>query len=114
MLLFWGCGGFFLLARHCLLGVGKHQLDAVFLIDLRGAGIVVDGNDIDCGDLFFNGLHHALAANVVGQASKGLGANNVVHAVVGKLQHFGVYMDAVGIHAEKRKFKRCCFAKNMR
>ena len=30
-------------------GVGEHQLDAVFLINLRSAGVVVDGDDVGLG-----------------------------------------------------------------
>ena len=42
--------------------VGKHQLQAVDLVDARGAGIVVDGDDVDVRVPVFDGLYHALAA----------------------------------------------------
>ena len=42
--------------------VGKHQIQAVDLVDARGAGIVVDGDNVDIRVPVFDGLHYALAA----------------------------------------------------
>ncbi len=70
-------------------GVGQHQLDAVLLVDLGGAGVVVDGHDIAPGVVVLELADHALAHDVVGQAAEGLGADDVGHAGVDELQHLG-------------------------
>ena len=49
------------LARH-----GQHQLDAVFLIDLGRAGVVVDGHDVGLGVHLGDLADLALAHDVVG------------------------------------------------
>ena len=82
---FLRCGCVFCLIPR----IGKHQLDTVFLIDLCRAGVIVDGNDVDVGDPLLDRLHHSLAADVIGETPEGLGADDVVHAAVGKLQHLG-------------------------
>ena len=68
--------------------VGKHQLDAVFLIDLGRTGVVIHGNKVDIGILFFERFHHTLAADVIGKTAKRLCNNNVFDAVVNERQHF--------------------------
>ena len=57
--------------------VGQHQLDAVLLVDLGGAGVIVDGYDVGVGVVVLQAAHHALAHDVVGQAAEGLGADDV-------------------------------------
>ena len=46
-------------------GNRKHQLNAVFLVDAGGAGVVVDRRDIGLGIEFPNPIDHALAADMV-------------------------------------------------
>ena len=55
---------------------------------LYNTGVVVDGHDVDVRVPLLDGLHHALAADMVGQAPEGLGADDVPHALVRQLQHF--------------------------
>lgn len=65
-----------------LLGGGEHQLDAVQLIDLAGAGIVVDGYDVGAGESLAQLFDHALAHHMVRQAAEGLGADDIVYVAV--------------------------------
>jgi len=65
----------------------KHQADTVFLIDLRRRKIVVNRNDVDARMHLRQLADHALAADVVRQAAKRLCADDVLIAVLGKLQH---------------------------
>ena len=58
-------------------GVGQHQLDAVFLIDAGGTGIIVDGNDVGGGVIVLNFTEHPLSDNVIGETAKGLSADDV-------------------------------------
>ena len=50
---------------------GKHELDAVLLVDARGAGVVVDGDDVGLGIHLADLADLALADDVVGQAAEG-------------------------------------------
>ena len=68
-----------------LLGRGKHQLNAVELIDLAGAGIVVDGYDVGKGVAVPQLLDDAFSDHMVGQAGKGLGTYDVGGTGVDKL-----------------------------
>ena len=43
----------------------QHQLDAVLLIDLGGAGVVIDGGDVGTGVQGANLVHHALALSLI-------------------------------------------------
>ena len=81
-----GVSAFFLfVVLH--LGGGDHELDAVELIDLAGAGIVIDGDDIGLGVAASDLTEHALAHHVVGQTGEGLAAHDVGHAVLDELDH---------------------------
>lgn len=66
----------------------EHQLDAVQLVDLRGAGIVVDRDDVRERVLVPELLDDALSDNVVRQAGERLRADDVVDARVQELEHF--------------------------
>ena len=68
---------------------GEHEFDAVFLIDLGGGGVVVDGDDVLVLVHALQGADGALAGDVVGQAAEGLGADDVVGARFGERRHFG-------------------------
>ena len=58
--------GGLLLLGHAL-GVGQHELDPVLLVDLGGAGVVVDGNNIGVGVVLLQLADHTLAHDMVGQ-----------------------------------------------
>ena len=70
-------------------GVGQHQLDPVLLVDLGGAGVIVDGHDVGVRVVVLQLADHTLAHNVVGQAAEGLGAHDVLVPEVNELQHLG-------------------------
>ena len=70
-------------------GVGQHQLDAVLLVDLGGARVIVNGYDVAPGVVVLQLSDHTLSYDVVGQAAKGLGADDVGHPGVDELQHLG-------------------------
>ena len=70
------------------MGGGEHQLDTVQLIDLAGAGIVIDGHHIGFWISSAQLLNHALAHHMVRQTAEGLGADNVVGTALNKLHHF--------------------------
>ena len=72
-----------------LAGHGQHQLDAVFLVDPGGAGVIVHGGDVRLGVAGADLVDHALAHNVVGQAAERLGAHNVAIAALHQLNHLG-------------------------
>lgn len=91
--------GFLLIRRHgigCISSLfvqiflrgGEHQLDAVELIDFACAGIVVDGYNIRAGEAFAQFLDHAFSNNMIWQAAKGLGADNVIYSAVDQFHHF--------------------------
>ena len=75
--------------RFLILAVGKHELDAVFLVDCGSASIVVDRNDVNIGIALLKGLHDALTADMVWQAAKGLCAHDIGNTLISKLEHFG-------------------------
>ena len=66
---------------------GKHQLDAVLLVDLRRAGVIVDRDDVGVGLDLLDAADSALAVDVVGQAAERLRADDVLVARLGKLEH---------------------------
>ena len=55
-------------AAEVLLGHGDHELDAVELVHLGGAGVVVHGHDVALRVHLAQALDHGLAHHVVGQA----------------------------------------------
>lgn len=73
--------------RDILLCGGQHQLDAVQLIHLAGAGVIVNGNDIGLriapSELFYD----TFSDDVVRQAAKWLGTYNIGRAALEQLQH---------------------------
>ena len=71
-----------------LLSCSQHKLNAIFLIYLGGAGILVYGQNIGLVGNFLNLINHAATSDMIGQAAKGLSANNIGVAAVHKLQHF--------------------------
>lgn len=77
-----GSGGFllFLFLFGDALGVGQHELDAVFLVDAGGAGVIVERRDVCRGIGAAQGGDHAAAGDVVRQAAERLGADDVGHA----------------------------------
>ena len=82
------------LPRHA-----EHQFDAVFLVDPGGTGVVVDGGDVCVGIDGADLVDHALAADVVGQAAEGLGADNVLKAL-SLIQIYGCVQLSVRKHSE--------------
>ena len=65
-----------------LLRGSQHQLDTIQLVDLRSAGIIVDGHNIGTRVGTADFLDDTLAYDVVRQAGKWLGADNIVDALV--------------------------------
>lgn len=72
----------FLLFCKIFLGSGKHQFNAVELIDFAGAGIVVDCHDVGAGKMPAQLFDDTLPDDMVWQAAEGLGADNIVYAAV--------------------------------
>ena len=70
------------LMNVALFRICKHQLQAVFLVDLRRACVIVDGDDVDVGIPFLDGTHHTFAADMIGQTSERLCADDVWCAAV--------------------------------
>ena len=68
---------------------GEHEFDAVELVDLAGAWVVVDGCDVGVGVEFAEAFDHALACDVVGEARKWLNTEDIFDAVVDEFDHFG-------------------------
>ena len=58
------------------------------MIDLAGAGIIVDGYNVGLGICLTQRLNDALAYHMVGKAAKGLGTDNIGYVVVDQLHHF--------------------------
>lgn len=73
---------------HIFARCGQHQFDSVQLIHFAGAGIVVNGYDVGLRILLAKLLNHAFSDHMVGQASKGLGADDIGRPAVNQLQHF--------------------------
>ncbi len=73
----WGARGARDAFAQFFLGNGQHQLDAVFLIDPGGAGVVVDGGDVGLGYSARILLIMPLPHDVVGQAAEGLGTDDL-------------------------------------
>ena len=66
----------------------EHELDAVLLVDLAGAGVVVDRHDVGLRIEFLDLAQHAAADDVVWQTAKRLGADDVFAAGFDELDHF--------------------------
>ena len=66
---------------------GDHELEPVELIDLTGARVVVDADDVGLRVAAADLAEHALADDVVGQAAEGLAAHDVRRAVLDELDH---------------------------
>ena len=64
-----------------------HELDPVELVCFGSAGIIVDRDDVRIRILAAELLDHALAGNMVRQASKRLRADDIRNAVLDKLYH---------------------------
>ena len=67
----------------------EHELYAVFLINLRRAGVIVDCNYVGVRLNLFDFSDCALAVDVVWQTAERLSADNILIARFGKLEHFG-------------------------
>lgn len=67
----------------------KHELDAVELVYLGCARVVVYGYDVAFRMATAQLLDYALAYDVVWQTGKRLGADNIRHAAMNQLNHFG-------------------------
>ena len=65
------------------MGSSQHQLDPVQLVYLAGSGIIVHGNDVGLWMLAAQLLDDALSNDMVGQAAKGLDADDVPGAALG-------------------------------
>ena len=66
---------------------GEHQLDAVELVDLARAGVVVHGGNVGLGIGGLQRLDDALADDMIRQARKGLNADDVRRAGGDELCH---------------------------
>lgn len=62
---------------YALLCCRQHKLDAVKLIDLRYAGVIIHSNDVCLGICLFQYLDDTLTNHMVWQARKGLDAHNI-------------------------------------
>ena len=71
------------------LGHTQHQLDTVLLVHPRCARVIVDGCDVGAGIYGADLIDHSFAADVVGQAAEGLGADDVLKACLLQLHHLG-------------------------
>ena len=80
--------GFAGLMIQVFMGSSQHQLDPVQLVYLAGSGIIVHGNDVGLWMLAAQLLDDALSNDMVGQAAKGLDADDVPGAALDELQHF--------------------------
>ena len=69
--------GFAGLMIQVFMGSSQHQLDPVQLVYLAGSGIIVHGNDVGFRMLAAQLLDDALSNDMVGQAAKGLDADDV-------------------------------------
>ena len=78
-----------LAGAHVLLGHADHQLDAIKLVDLRGARVVIHRHDVALGMLTAQLLDHRLAHHMVGQARKRLRTDDIGRTVVNKVEHLG-------------------------
>ena len=76
-----------LLFFQIFIGGGEHQLDAVELVDLARAGVVVHGNDVRPRVRLAQRLDDALADHMVRQARKRLDAHDVRRAGGDELCH---------------------------
>ena len=78
----------FFLLWPALFGYGKHEFQAIELVDFTRTGIAVDGCDVSPLVGIAQFMHYALARNMVGQAAEGLQADYIGYAGVDELDHF--------------------------
>ena len=76
-----------LAGAHVFLGHADHELNAVELVDLGRTGVVVHRDNVALGVLTAQFLDHSLTHHVVGQARKGLRADDVGRTVVDQVEH---------------------------
>lgn len=67
----------------------QHQLNPVLLVDPGSAGIIVNGRDVGLGIEFPDTVNHALSADMIGQTSERLCADNILIASPDQLHHLG-------------------------
>ena len=94
-----------LAGTHVLLGHADHELNAVELVDLGRAGVVVHRNDVALGMLAAQLLDHGLAHHVIGQAREGLRADDVGRTVVNQIEHLGREQPALAHVVAHRKHR---------
>ena len=79
---------FFLFLLQFFLCHDKHELDAVFLVDAGGAGVVFDIDYVESRIKASDLIDHALCRYVARQAAKRLHDHDILVSVIRKLQHF--------------------------
>ena len=72
-----------------LLGNRNHKFDAVELVDLGCAGVIVNGHDVALGVHLSQALDNGLTDHMVRQARKGLCAYDIGRAGIDKIAHLG-------------------------
>ena len=77
----------YLLFIHILVRSGKHELDSVYLIDLRCTRIIVDSHDVCLRICFTQMLDNTLAYDMVRQTCKWLSAHDVRGTALYELDH---------------------------
>ena len=91
----------------------KHKFEAVDLIDLRCARVVVYSNDVDVGVLLFYEFHHTLAADMIRQTAERLGADDVFNSHFREFYHLGGQKPTLA-HFRARADISLCQARRMR
>ena len=76
-----------ILSLQILLGRSQHQFNTVQLVNFTGTWIVVYSDDIGFWIALSKFLDHAFSDNVVWQAAKWLGADDIFNTAVDQLQH---------------------------
>ena len=94
-----------LTGAHVFLGHADHELNAVELVDLGRAGVVVHRDDVALGMLTAQLLDHGLAHHVIGQARKGLRADDVGRTVINQVEHLGREQPALAHVVAHRKHR---------
>ena len=64
------------------LGIFKHQMNTVHLIDRTSAGIIIDRHNITLRIFIFDLTHHSFSHDVIRQAAKRLRTDNIVDALI--------------------------------
>ena len=67
---------------------GQHQLNPVFLIDLRCAWVIIDRDDVAVRILFADFADHTFADDMIRQTAKRLGADNIFKPCFIQFNHF--------------------------